>query len=215
MQKSVLRVIPPTAWAPARMASAAAAGHVKQYARFKRASQIMADVKSESQQRRDVFLANWRPAFPRFEVGDAVEVVYAAELGEAEAPTIRGTVMGKVNRGIDSSFTIINSADGDVYAATYKLSSPLLRSVRVMRRAHVTNGSKVRRNKLTHLWSVPSESVFKVTRDTKEQWELDLEKRIRKELASRGRVASKKAVLAEKQRLVRTGKGILQVDRYA
>lgn len=101
----------------------------------------------------------------------------------------------------------------DAYLATYKYSSPLLRTIRIMRRRHANQGKKATRAKLTWLWDA-KESLYKVTKDTKEQWESDLERRIRRELAARGRVASKKNIMEEKEKLLRTGKGILQVDKY-
>lgn len=141
-------------------------------------------------------------------------VQYAEQVGTKGSSTVRGTVIARYNKGIDSSFTIINRLDDDVFMANYKLSSPLLRTVRLMRRRRATKGKRVKRQKLFNLWRGEDEGAFRVDKDTKEQWEADLERRIREELAARGRVASKKAILEEKDRLLRTGKGILQVEKF-
>lgn len=110
-------------------------------------------------------------------------------------------------------FENLQRSGDDAYMATYKYHSPLLRTIRIMKRNHANYGKKVRRAKLNWLWDA-KESLYKVTKDTKEQWESDLEKRIRRELAARGRTASKKNIMEEKEKLLRTGKGILQVDKY-
>lgn len=137
---------------------------------------------------------------------------YVAELAEKEPSKIRGLVIAKRNRGLDSSFTIINHVEEDSFMATYKFASPLLRGMRVMRRRHATNGKKpVRRAKLYYMWERP-ESEYKVTRETKEQWEVELEAKIRRELQRRGRNWGRKAVTDEKEKLLKTGKGIFRLD---
>eukprot|EP01138_Halocafeteria_seosinensis_P008392 gb/GECG01008576.1/.p1 GENE.gb/GECG01008576.1/~~gb/GECG01008576.1/.p1 ORF type:complete len:268 (+),score=31.29 gb/GECG01008576.1/:1-804(+) len=185
----------------------------KYYNHFKRASRELSEAVKEANERREVMLHEFRPRFPEFKVGDAIELIYAPEIGDKEGTLIRGTVVSKRNKGLDSSFTIINRSGDDAYLATYKYSSPLLRTIRIMRRRHANQGKKATRAKLTWLWDA-KESLYKVTKDTKEQWESDLERRIRRELAARGRVASKKNIMEEKDKLLRTGKGILQVDKY-
>ncbi len=146
---------------------------------------------------------------------------YAHQVSENDPPRVRGTVIGMRRKGVDSSFTILNHVDDDAFEATFPLYSPLLRAVRVLRRRHVTGGRKrVRRAKLYYLWDEPP-TQYRVTRDTKEGWEEELEVRIRRELQVRGRSWSKKAVQEEKDRLLRTGKGVLNLgqedkaDEYA
>ena len=142
-------------------------------------------------------------------------------MGNTGSSTIRGTVIAKYNKGIDSSFTVINRMEDDHFFANYKLSSPLLRTIRIMRKRRATDGKRVRRNKLYYLWRDEDDSQWRVDKDTKEAWEVDLERRIAvaaigamMALAARGRTASKKAILEEKNKLLRTGKGILQLERY-
>jgi len=143
-----------------------------------------------------------------------VSLQYGEAVANVGSSTIRGTVIAKFNKGIDSSFTVINRMEDDHFFANYKMSSPLLRTIRVMRKRRATDGKRVRRNKLYYLWRDEDDSQWRVDKDTKEAWEVDLERRIRDELAARGRTASKKAILEEKNKLLRTGKGILQLERY-
>lgn len=96
---------------------------------------------------------------------------YALDHSEKNPSPVRGTVIGKRRRGLDSNFTILNvrvpparasalksawhasdalspapappaqAMDEEWYTATYTLSSPLLRAVKVMRRNHHSDGS--------------------------------------------------------------------------
>ncbi len=177
----------------------------------RRARRLMHEVRQEALDRYRAHLYAFRPAFPQFDVGDAVEVEVAND-AEAQPQVVRGTVIGKENKGLDSSFTIINHVLDDKFRVKYKLYSPLLRGLRVMRRRHGTGGTKrPRRAKLNYLWERPAHE-FRVTRETKEQWENELESRIRRELQSRGRSASRRAVQEEKEKLLRTGKGLFKLD---
>jgi ribosomal protein L19 len=129
----------------------------------------MTAVRRDAEVRMNVRMASLRPApLPNFRVGDAVELTYAMESSEKEPMPIRGTVLGKWSKGIDSKFTIINSWDGEWWTASYTYSSPLLRAVRIMQRNRVTEGLKrARRAKLTHLLEADHGS-FVVNANTKE-----------------------------------------------
>jgi ribosomal protein L19 len=73
----------------------------------------MAGVTADAQLRMRVKMAQFRPPMPRFHVGDAIELRYAQELGEADAAPVRGTVMARANKGLDDKFTIINAVDDE------------------------------------------------------------------------------------------------------
>lgn len=134
-----------------------------------RASSELAEVKAQAQQLMQERLAKHRSPLPKFDVGDAVELKYTTEVSESRAIAVRGTVVAKKNRGLDTSFTILNSIDDDVYVARYPVSSPLLKSVKVLQKWRSTDGRKrPRRAKLYYLQDrLPKE--FKVTADTKDK----------------------------------------------
>lgn len=103
-------------------------------------------------ERMNVRIAQRRPQLPNFRVGDAIQVSYALENSEKDSAPIRGTVMGKWKKGVDSKFAIVNNLDGEWYTATYTHASPLLRGVKILQRNRVNDGLKrARRAKLTNL----------------------------------------------------------------
>lgn len=73
-----------------------------------RASSVMADVRKDNWVRTQLKMKEFRPAFPQFAVGDAVEISYANESSETSPLPVRGTVIAKRNKGIDTKFQIIN-----------------------------------------------------------------------------------------------------------
>ena len=75
---------------------------------FKRASEVMASVRADAVARMAVKMAGFRAPLSDFRVGDAVLVTYAQEIAETNPLPIRGTVMSKSNKGVESKFTIIN-----------------------------------------------------------------------------------------------------------
>jgi ribosomal protein L19 len=101
----------------------------------------MAEVNREAQVMNARRLAAFRPPLERFAVGDAVAVHYSLDHGEKSPGPTRGVVIGQRRKGLDSSFTILNAVDEEWYSATYTLSSPLLRSVKVVRRNHHSDGA--------------------------------------------------------------------------
>jgi hypothetical protein len=101
---------------PAAASAPAAAGtgapHVKIYDHFKRASRTMAAVNLQAWLAMQEKMARFRPPLPDFRVGDAVEISYAHELNEARPMPVRGTVIAKQSRGLDSKFTVLNVRGG-------------------------------------------------------------------------------------------------------
>jgi hypothetical protein len=172
---------------------------------FKHASGVMAEVTRDAEARMAVKHALARPALPRFRAGDAVEISYAMESGEAEPMPVRGTVLGKWKRGLDSKFTVINSQDGEWYTASYVHSSPLLRGLKLMQRARWSEGLKrSRRAKLTHLLNADPRSDI-VDQSTKEASVLQAEKEARRRQQEEMRRDAKRREEeeeAERQRLV-------------
>ena len=91
---------------------------------------------------------------------------------EAKPVLVRGTVIAKRNKGVDTKFTILNSFDDDWYAVTYPFSSPLLRTVRVMMRKRFSLGLKrSRRAKLYALKERDPTVWFAVDHNTMESAE--------------------------------------------
>ena len=133
-------------------------------------------------------LADWRPPLDSFNVGDAVAVTYALESADTAPAPVRGVVIGRRRKGLDSAFTILNAQDEEWYSATYTLASPLLRGVRVVRRNHHSDGTKrARRAKLNFLFG-RDHKTYAVDAYTKETSEVLREKRERKEAQRAGKV---------------------------
>lgn len=79
-------------------------------------------------------------------------VQYVPEVNAERAVPIRGTVIGFRNRGLESSFRLVNAVEEDIYEAQYPFNTPMLKGIRVLQRNRVTDGGKaVRRNKLYFL----------------------------------------------------------------
>ena len=65
---------------------------------------------------------------------------------------MRGVVISKVNRGIDSSFIIKDVLMGEVIERRISLYAPLIQDIKVLQRRFIHGGKKrVRRSKLYYL----------------------------------------------------------------
>lgn len=164
---------------------------------FKRASSVMGELRTDAWSRMQLKMGGFRPALPAFDVGDAVEIQYASEHTETDPVLIRGTVIAKTNKGIDSKFTILNAFDEEWYTATYPYSSPLLRTVRVMMKRRFSQGTKrPHRAKLFHLKDRDPTQFYFVDHNTKEASEIQAEKEKRKAVQKSGKVYKKEKGLA-------------------
>lgn len=77
---------------------------------------------------------------------------YTPEVGIDRAASIKGIVIAKKNKGLDSSFRIMNAIEEDVYTAQYPYISPLLKGVKIQGKSHLHEGKKrTRRAKLYYL----------------------------------------------------------------
>lgn len=165
---------------------------------FKRASSVIADIDKEAWARMQLKMKDFRPAFPAFEVGDAVEIEYASEHTEKDPVLIRGTVIEKVNKGIDSKFTILNAFDEEWYTATYPFSSPLLRRIRVMMKRRFSQGLKrPHRAKLHALKERDPTQFYFVDHNTREAVEIQAEKERKRALQRSGKVYKKQRGVAK------------------
>jgi ribosomal protein L19 len=62
---------------------------------------------------------------------------------------VRGLVISKVRRGVDSSFEAVNVEYGTPIIRTFRLYDPLVKDIKIIRKAHIHEGKKrVRRNKI-------------------------------------------------------------------
>ncbi|MCG6869848.1 MAG: 50S ribosomal protein L19 [Gammaproteobacteria bacterium] len=83
---------------------------------------------------------------PDFTSGDTVVVqVKVSEGGRVRLQAFEGVVIGKRNRGLNSSFTVRKISHGEGVERVFQTHSPLLASITVKRRG------KVRRAKLYYL----------------------------------------------------------------
>ena len=77
---------------------------------------------------------------------------YTPEVGIERGIPIRGTVIARKNKNLDTSFRIINAVDEDIYEAQYPYNSPLLKGVKILQKQRVTEGNGApRRAKLYFL----------------------------------------------------------------
>jgi ribosomal protein L19 len=172
---------------------------------------MMDEVRADALDKSKAKMRSIRATLPDWTVGDAVELEYAFERGDKDPAVIRGSIVGRRRKGLDSSFVIKNEFGDDILTARIPVMTPLLRSMRIMRKHHVRGGRRVRRAQLTYLASRPV-SEYRVTVDTKEEWEHALEAKIRRELQRSGRNWGKKAVAEEKAKIFKTGRGVVRVD---
>lgn len=83
---------------------------------------------------------------PQFFSGDTVVVAVKVKEGErVRLQAFEGIVIGKRNRGLNSSFTVRKISHGEGVERTFQTYSPLIDSIEVKRRG------KVRRAKLYYL----------------------------------------------------------------
>ena len=87
-----------------------------------------------------------RDDHPDFSPGDTVRVVIRIREGERERQqAFEGVVIGKRNRGLNSSFTVRKISYGEGVERVFQTHSPLIHSIEVKRRGDV------RRAKLYYL----------------------------------------------------------------
>jgi len=89
-----------------------------------------------------------------FSVGDAVELkrVYEGGVNGTRLETIRGVVLGRINRGLATSIYVLDFLWGQRVERKIPLHSPLLKSLKVLEKNFVYKGKrKVKRAKLYYL----------------------------------------------------------------
>ena len=120
-----------------------------------------------------------------FKVGDAVEVKFLMNLSKERQHTFTGIVIGKRNRGINSSFTVRNVVDGVAVERSFPTFMPLLKEVNIIKEAyiHKRDGKKVRRAKLNYLRDRPLGQSTVTIKLTKQQKEAKLKARFKMKAA--------------------------------
>ena len=79
-----------------------------------------------------------RDSIPDFHTGDTVSVrVVVREGSRDRLQAFEGVVIGKRNRGLNSSFTVRKISHGVGVERTFQTHSPLIDSIRVVRRGDV------------------------------------------------------------------------------
>lgn len=102
-----------------------------------------------------------------FRVGDAVEI-QVLEDGGVDNPQnkkldkIRGVVLGKVNRGLDTSIYLKDVVFGEHVERKIKLHSPMVKTLKVLEENFVHKGrKKIKRAKLYYLRDRKPDGEFK------------------------------------------------------
>lgn len=120
---------------------------------WKHAGALLSKIESEN-------VAKSGKSFPHFSSGDAVEVT-TLHAGEKKPQKLRGVVIAKKNRGIRSSFSILNVFAGEPVELTFPLHSPTTMDVKVLQKSHIHADrpglprKRVRRSKLYYLRDRP------------------------------------------------------------
>mmetsp|Transcript_3958 Transcript_3958/g.5223 ORF Transcript_3958/g.5223 Transcript_3958/m.5223 type:complete len:162 (+) Transcript_3958:47-532(+) len=90
--------------------------------------------------------------YPDFKPGDALEVQMLPYKSSTKPQIMRGVVLAKTNRGIDSSFLLRDVLQGDVIERRISIHAPLIQKITVLQKAFIHQGKKrVRRAKLYYL----------------------------------------------------------------
>ena len=77
-------------------------------------------------------------SIPEFSTGDTVSVQVLVQEGTRErVQAFEGVVIGKRNRGLNSSFIVRKISHGVGVERTFQLHSPVIRGIKVMRRGDV------------------------------------------------------------------------------
>lgn len=101
---------------------------------------------------------------PSFRVGDTVAVQVKVKEGDRERlQAFEGVVIKRRNRGLNSSFIVRNLSSGEGVERTFQTHSPLVDSIKVMRRG------KVRKAALYHLRGLTGKAARIAERITKKQ----------------------------------------------
>mmetsp|Transcript_10049 Transcript_10049/g.20965 ORF Transcript_10049/g.20965 Transcript_10049/m.20965 type:complete len:267 (-) Transcript_10049:241-1041(-) len=94
--------------------------------------------------------------FPEFRVGDAVEVKLVVPENKNAVETFKGIITKRQNRGLGSSFAMLNYIHGTRLERQFPLYNPNLKEMTILERR------KVRRGKLNYLYErTPSEFTIK------------------------------------------------------
>ncbi len=97
-----------------------------------------------------------RKDLPEFRVGDTVRVDVKIIEGKRERiQAFEGIVISRKNSGVSETFTVRKKSSGIGVERTFPVNSPLIDSVKVVRKGHV------RRAKLNYLRNLDSEAKIK------------------------------------------------------
>lgn len=132
-----------TVWAR----SMATAGHIKHKTPKKRASSLLNTLQNENFEE-----VRKNRQWPAFVAGDAIEVKRLSCTTSTEAEILKGVVIARHKRGLDTSVTIANVEYGTPIIRQIKIFSPLVTDVKILEKAFIHNGKKrVRRSKIYYL----------------------------------------------------------------
>ena len=89
---------------------------------------------------------------PQFRAGDSIQIDHLPNMSSNDPAKLRGIVIAKTNREMDSAVTILNSEQGTPVERRINIYSPLVTNITVLERAALHKGKKrVRRSKLYYL----------------------------------------------------------------
>ena len=91
--------------------------------------------------------------WPDFKAGDAIEMEILVDMDAPKPQKVKGLVLGRRNRGADSSVQLFCRVMGTPMRRHVPLYSPLVKSITVLQKAWLTKGKKrVKRRNLDYLW---------------------------------------------------------------
>ena len=106
---------------------------------------------------------------PNFKAGDSIQIDHLPNMSSNDPDKIRGLVIARTNRAMDSAVTILNNESSTPIERRINIYSPLVTNITILEKAALHKGKKrVRRSKLYYLrdrrpdeYTVAYESVVK------------------------------------------------------
>lgn len=114
---------------------------------WRRASSLLHDLRNE-----EFSALKARKEVPAFRAGDSIQIDHLPNMSSNDPDKIRGVVISRTNREMDSAVTILNSEGGTPVERKINIYSPLVTNITILEKAFLHKGKKrVKRSKLYYL----------------------------------------------------------------
>jgi large subunit ribosomal protein L19 len=114
---------------------------------WKRASSLLHELRQE-----EYTSLKGEREWPNFSSGDSIQIDHLPNMSSNDPDKIRGIVISKTNRAMDSSVILLNNEQGTPVERSINIYSPLITNISIIEKAAIHRGRKrVRRSKLYYL----------------------------------------------------------------